>query len=399
MNNQPLHQVHRKNSQLEPTNKSPHTRRMSEGTSRDVKIAQLQAFQEAELSSLYGELERLDERINKVEGDVLRTTDLVSAARGVVGMRGGTVPCTGKQKVRQLAWANGKGEMVRQEEGSLAVADVTVGMCGVVYTKFTKRFEAPRQSFVGGTGKGVVVVTKGKLNGIVKGSRLWLIYWLDRNDRLWRHFVRPPRAKGGWKVGVFATRSPNRPSPIGLSLCLVEKIDVERGRIFVDGLDVLDETPLIAFKVYDEREACVGVRAGWVDEMARLKPLHYDAVEEYGELIDVSVEFGEGAEERLRFIEQGSAVDIREMVKQSIKRIPIDQATPAVHGRHAHRAVYGSLPVGAFRFLYKLCPQPAAVNVYDVVSGMRKEVCMQEAASDPEAMLHLKFLEMFSGSL
>lgn len=374
-------------------------RRMSEGASRDTQIAQLREFQEVELSSLYRELERLNGKIKRAEEDVLQAADLVSAARGVVGMRGGAVSYTGKQKVRQLAWANGKREVIRQGEGLLAEADVMVGMCGVVYTNFIKRFEAPRQSFVGRTGKGVVVVTQDKLNGIVRGCRLWLVYWLDRNDGLWRHFVRPPRAKGGWRVGMFATRSPNRPSPIGLSLCLVEEVDAETGRVFVGGLDVLDETPLIAFKVYGENEACVGVKAGWVDEMARLKPLYYDAVEEYGELMDVSVKFGKEAEERLCFIEQRSSADIREIVKQTLKRIPIDHDAPTTNEEDASGAVHGSLPIGAFRFLYELRPQSAAIIVHGVISGMREEVCKQEAASDPEAMLHLKFLNEFSGNL
>lgn len=369
---------------------------MNESHSRDAQIAQLREFQDSDLSFLYRELERLDKAIEKGEEDVLRATDLVSAARGLVGMRGGNVPNSGKLKLKQHLWVNGNGEILRHGDEFQAVPDVKVNMCGVVYTPFTKRFEAPRQSFVGAAGKGVVIVTKGTIDGIVRGCRVWLVYWFDRNNGLWRHFVRPPRAKGGWRIGVFATRSPNRPSPIGLSLCIVEDVDVNDRRFYVQGLDVLDETPLIAFKIYEDREVCAGVRAGWVDKMDILRPLHYDAVEKYGEITDVSVEFGKGAEERLKFIEQKSVIDIRNMVEQSLKRILSDDISLPSDGKDERCFVRGSLPVGAFRFMYELDSKCAnAISVYSVVSGMRREVCEQEATSDPEALLHLEFQNMF----
>jgi tRNA (adenine37-N6)-methyltransferase len=96
-------------------------------------------------------------------------------------------------------------------------------------------------------------------------ERIWILSWLHRGDS-WAASVMPPR---GPRVrrGVFATRSPDRPSPIGLSAVKLVRID---GRnLLVRGIDLLDGTPVIDVKPYvPYADAFPESKAGWLDAVA-----------------------------------------------------------------------------------------------------------------------------------
>ena len=84
------------------------------------------------------------------------------------------------------------------------------------------------------------------LRGIEGYSHLWLIWGFNTTD--WSPTVRPPRLGGNKRMGVFATRSPFRPNPIGLSS--VRLVGIENGDLIVSGADVLDGTPIYDIKPY-----------------------------------------------------------------------------------------------------------------------------------------------------
>ena len=84
------------------------------------------------------------------------------------------------------------------------------------------------------------------LRGIEDYSHLWLIWGFNTTD--WNPTVRPPRLGGNTRMGVFATRSPFRPNPLGLSS--VRLVGIENGDLIVSGADVLDGTPIYDIKPY-----------------------------------------------------------------------------------------------------------------------------------------------------
>ena len=91
------------------------------------------------------------------------------------------------------------------------------------------------------------------LRGIEEFSHLWLIWAFDRAEREeWSPTVRPPRLGGNRRIGVFATRSPYRPNPIGLSC--VKLLAVEKGNdgtvLKVAGADLMSGTPIYDIKPY-----------------------------------------------------------------------------------------------------------------------------------------------------
>jgi len=97
-------------------------------------------------------------------------------------------------------------------------------------------------------------------------ERVWIVSLLHRSGT-WGPLVRPPR---GPRVrrSLFATRSPDRPNPLGLSA--VELVRVDGTRLHVRGIDLLDGTPILDIKPYvPYADAFPGSRAGWIDEIPR----------------------------------------------------------------------------------------------------------------------------------
>ncbi|MEE0841173.1 MAG: tRNA (N6-threonylcarbamoyladenosine(37)-N6)-methyltransferase TrmO [Acutalibacteraceae bacterium] len=129
---------------------------------------------------------------------------------------------------------------------------------------FTDKFGIPRQSGLSSAVSKIIFETEYRnvdaLRGIEQFSHLWLIWNFSQSNKdNWSPTVRPPRLGGNTKVGVFATRSPFRPNPIGLSV--VELIKVEETKngpvIYVKGADLLDGTPIYDIKPYIPYSDCI----------------------------------------------------------------------------------------------------------------------------------------------
>ncbi len=128
-----------------------------------------------------------------------------------------------------------------------------------IETDFKEKFGIPRQAGRVPTLAGRIVFEKeyqnpDALRGIEAFSHLWLLFDFSKAHRdTWSPTVRPPRLGGNRRVGVFATRSPFRPNPIGLSsvrLLSVEKTEKDGTVLHVGGVDLLDGTPIFDIKPY-----------------------------------------------------------------------------------------------------------------------------------------------------
>jgi len=141
---------------------------------------------------------------------------------------------------------------------------------GVFRGEACRKYAAPRQGVFRG-GRGRVELAAGRdfetaLRDLDGFERVWLLFVFDRNAGTWRPTARPPLAAPGRdRVGLFATRAPYRPNPIGLS-CV--RLVAVRGRTLeVDETDLLDGTPILDVKPYvPAADAFPAARAGWVDE-------------------------------------------------------------------------------------------------------------------------------------
>ena len=130
---------------------------------------------------------------------------------------------------------------------------------GIAHTPFTQRFGIPRQPGLVPSAKGVLKIDadpdfKHALKTLEQFSHLWIIFvFHSHGGNKWKPTIRPPRLGGKAKVGVLSSRSPHRPNPIGLSVVEIERIDLDAEggpEIHVNGVDLLDGTPILDIKPY-----------------------------------------------------------------------------------------------------------------------------------------------------
>ena len=128
-----------------------------------------------------------------------------------------------------------------------------------IRSDFSSKFGVPRQSGLVDSLEAAIVFepeyrNADALRGLEDFSHLWLIWAFHHAVRdTWSPTVRPPRLGGNTRMGVFATRSPFRPNPIGLSSVRLDRVELtaEYGPvIYVRGADLVDGTPIFDIKPY-----------------------------------------------------------------------------------------------------------------------------------------------------
>jgi tRNA-Thr(GGU) m(6)t(6)A37 methyltransferase TsaA len=154
-----------------------------------------------------------------------------------------------------------------QDEVNINSEDVTsiqlsMRPIGIFESVFTRKNATPRQG-------ALCTLARGRLNLIPKNcfgehaqghgldgledfSHIWIIYYFHDNGDKYKQVktkVQPPRLNGG-KVGVFATRTPHRPNPIGLTLAKLEAVDHRNGILHLSGIDLIDGTYVLDIKPF-----------------------------------------------------------------------------------------------------------------------------------------------------
>ena len=139
-------------------------------------------------------------------------------------------------------------------DGTLTMAPVAH-----IHSDFPTKFGIPRQSGLVEALQATVVFVPdcrdpAALRGLEGFSHLWLVWVFSRSAGAgWSPTVRPPRLGGTERMGVFATRSPFRPNPIGLSAVKLEEIRLHTDHgpeLVVSGADLMDGTPILDIKPY-----------------------------------------------------------------------------------------------------------------------------------------------------
>lgn len=242
---------------------------------------------------------------------------------------------------------------------------LTLEPIGILRSSHATKVEAPRQPAAASDDEGVIELFPGRnfehaLEDIADWERLWVIFWFHHNAG-WRPKVLPPRSNSGRK-GVFATRSPHRPNPLGLSVLRLTSVDGLK--LFVRDVDMLDGTPVLDIKPYvPYSDAFPDARSGWL-EPAR------DPVASY------TVEFAQDAEAQLEWITARSALPLRERIVSVLSLGP--QPHPY---RRIRREADGFLRLAVQDWRVRFSVVDAHVQVLAITSGYRKS---QLAAGAPE---------------
>ncbi len=254
-----------------------------------------------------------------------------------------------------------------------------LGVIGHASTTFNKRFEAPRQPFLGQAEASlstIVVSDPASLPAVGPGDHMWVLFWFDRNAHFRNHVLAPRATR---RHGTFATRTPHRPNPVGLTL--VRVAGVEGASVTMEGADLLDGTPIIGLRRYipgaggDSRSD--GAR-GWL--AAETIPLHYDDVKRPTDDHEVAGLTAPPIASRLGRVQAvHPALDVLGLVRTTLARHATLDHTRRVGEKRPDPRHPGllALSVGSFRVLYHVAGSPEGagrVTVVDVVSGLPEKL-------------------------
>lgn len=191
---------------------------------------------------------------------------------------------------------------------------------GYVRTNSRYRYEMPRQASFSGVPAFIEWEKEGAAQyaqaakDLAGFERIWVIFCFHLNWDHWNVMVRPPVSPDGKKYSLFATRSPHRPNPIGLSC--VELLSVEKNGLLIRNCDILDGTPVFDIKPYiPQADAFPQSPAGWHD---RIKDSSYQ------------VDFTEGFLVKSRFLKEISHLDMENFCKVQLKYSPLDASRKRV---------------------------------------------------------------------
>jgi len=148
--------------------------------------------------------------------------------------------------------------------------NIAMQAIGVVHSPFKERFAAPRQADLAAPAKGKVELNAGlnfeqALTDLNSFTHIWVIYWMHLNQG-WNPTVMPPRGSD-IRRGLFSTRAPHRPNSIGLSV--VKLTNITKRTLSIEGLDMLDGTPVLDIKPYlPYADSVEEASHGWLDPTA-----------------------------------------------------------------------------------------------------------------------------------
>jgi len=248
---------------------------------------------------------------------------------------------------------------------------------GIYYSDAKAPYEAARQPLERITTIGEIRLESGHLyeqalENLEGMERLWLIYVFHHNTTHWKPKVLPPRGSDH-KVGVFATRAPYRPNPIGMSC--VKLLKVDGLKLLVEGADLLDGTPILDIKPYiPYADAFPDAKTGWLGTPRR-----------YGLL------FGIAARAQIDFLKSAGLTQLEDFILNQLEYDPTnsDKKRVSADGESF------TLAYKTWRVRFHLGDEKSEVTVLDLFSGYSNEELADSADPYGDKKLHQEFLRRF----
>jgi tRNA-Thr(GGU) m(6)t(6)A37 methyltransferase TsaA len=208
------------------------------------------------------------------------------------------------------------------------------------------------------------------LLGLASFSHLWVIYQFHHNQN-WKPIVQPPR---GPKQGVFATRSPHRPNPLGMSA--VEIQEIKGLRIYIKAHDILDGTPIFDIKPYHvDADSIPSASRGWLAEL---------------EQQTFALSYSPLILKQLEFIEQNGMREIRNFLIQQLEHEPLNLRKKRVFEWQGKAVI----AYRTWRILFSM-EDSATIQLEVIYSGYSEEDLTSGEDRYQDKALHSEFNEKF----
>lgn len=256
------------------------------------------------------------------------------------------------------------------------MSPLTLDPIGFVRGPLASRVEAARQPRAALDTPALIELLPGRnfehaLEDLASWELIWVLFWFHLNSG-WRPKVLPPRSTTGRK-GVFATRSPHRPNPLGMSVVRLER--VEGLTLHIRDSDMLDGTPVLDLKPYIAyTDAHPGAGTGWLEPA--------DPVLAY------TVELDPLAAEQALWIETHTGLAIRERIQATLA------LGPEPHPYRRIRRLEQGMQLSVKEWRVRFTVHGRDVRVLEIYSGFRAS---QLAASDSDESLrrHREFVALW----
>lgn len=259
--------------------------------------------------------------------------------------------------------------------------EFTLKQIGILHSEKKYRYETPRQGVLADDAESVIELEphlnfEQALKDLDGFDRIWVIYLFHLNPN-WRPLVQPPRHSRK-KIGVFATRSPHRPNPIGISCVKLKRI--EGLKIYISNSDILDGSPVLDIKPYlPYSDSFPESRTGWVkaglEEMFR-------------------VEYSELAKKQMTWLKDNSGTNLFGFSKLQLEFKPFDNSRKRIRMLSDEEAPGNfELAYRTWRIYYEVNENDKLVTIKSISSGYSPgELKVNSPDSYQDKELHREFL-------
>ena len=209
------------------------------------------------------------------------------------------------------------------------------------------------------------------LEDLASWELIWVIFWFHLNSG-WRPKVLPPRSTTGRK-GVFSTRSPHRPNPIGISVVRLDR--VEGLNLYIRDTDMLDGTPVLDIKPYIAyTDAHPDAGTGWLQDAPPADPLH-----------SYEVEFDALAADQAAWIEVHTGLPVRERIDSTLA------LGPEPHPYRRIRRLGDGMQLAVKEWRVSFTVSERRVRVLEIGSGFRDA----QITTDDSLQAHRNYLALW----
>lgn len=256
---------------------------------------------------------------------------------------------------------------------------------GIMHSNLKYKQDSPRQGNLVHDGDAYIELEPNfnfeqALEGLEEFERLWLVYEFHHNDN-WKQKVNVPRKED--KLGVFATRSPYRPNPIGISC--VKLVKIEGRKLYVEESDLLDESPILDIKPYvDYSDSFSTSYPAWLQKAEE---------EEYKVIVP------EYIQKQFDYLKKNSELSFSQFVSTQLKFQPLNSKKKRLQilEDREEESCLAEIAYRTWRIHFEVDKLAKSIVVIKVKSGYSLEE-MQDKSEDPygDKDLHLKFFKKFS---
>jgi tRNA-Thr(GGU) m(6)t(6)A37 methyltransferase TsaA len=252
--------------------------------------------------------------------------------------------------------------------------EINIEPIGKLVSNEKYKYEQPRQSHYA-QNRGKIVLNSGfnfeqALEDLEQFDKIWVIYLFDRNSH-WKPKVSPPISIGR-KIGLFATRSPYRPNPIGISC--IDLISIKGRTLEVANFDLLDSTPIIDIKPYiAEHDSFPNASRGWLPQIPLSK---------------INIEWSDSATSKANFILNNGKFDLFNAVAVQLSVEPTNRKKKRVSEIDSSHYI---LSIRTWRILFEYTNN--SLKIENIESGYTSEELKSSINKYGDKRVHINFID------